>query len=524
MRLYQGRHTRGMSNDAFPLQRKLAELRDASFDVLIIGGGIYGAWAALDAARRGLRTALIDAEDWASGTSSASSKLIHGGLRYLENFEFGLVRHALTERRVLARLAPHVVRPVNFILPVWRGARVGTTRLRAGLMLYDTLAWGRQPVQRHKRYNRERLLHRYPFLAEPGLRGGFRYGDCQEDDARLTMLVVAAAQAAGAVCANHVRADQLIERNGTVVGAELRDQLDGQCWALYARHTVATVGPWVQELVGETAPAVQFVKGTHLVVPGIPHCHAAFLLNAPQDGRVFFVIPFYNRTLVGTTEVSVARPADAQPSAEEIRYLLAAAHAWMPGLSWGESDVIQSFAGIRTLQAQDTNSLSSVTREFEIRHPRPGLTTPIGGKYTTARLDAAEIIDGVAHELGCSQASTTHVEPLPGAPTADNHLGEWIEDAQRQLMAAGLDEDAALQASLRHGTRVERLCARLQDDARLAQRIDAECPFALVEAATAIDEEMAMTPDDVLRRRLPLDLLGRDRQTMRDTIQPLFPR
>ncbi|MHA7834398.1 MAG: glycerol-3-phosphate dehydrogenase/oxidase [Algiphilus sp.] len=514
-----------MIDHAFPLRRRPESLRsDTPFDVLIIGGGIYGAWAALDAARRGLRTALIDAEDWASGTSSASSKLIHGGLRYLENFEFGLVRHALTERRVLARLAPHMVRPVNFVLPVWRGARVGMTRLRAGLVLYDTLAWGRQPVQRHKRYNRERLLHRYPFLAEPGLRGGFRYGDCQEDDARLTMLVVAAAQAAGAVCVNHVRAESLVEDNGTVVGAELKDQLDGQRWSLRARHTVATVGPWLKELAGEAAPDVQFVKGTHLVVPGIPQCHAAFLLNAPQDGRVFFVIPYYNRTLVGTTEVSVERPADAQPSEEEARYLLAAAHAWMPGLSWSESDVIQRFAGIRTLQAQDANSLSSVTREFEVRQPRPGLTTPIGGKYTTARLDAAEVIDSVAHTLGCKEASSTDHAALPGAPPADNLLGAWIEDAQGQLMAAGLDEESALQAALRHGTRFEGLCERLRDDFTLAQRIDNECPFALVEAAVAIDEEMAMTPDDVLRRRLPLDLVGRDRGAARAAINGLFPR
>jgi len=512
-----------MTNDAFPLRRDAAALRgDNAFDVLIIGGGIYGAWAALDAARRGLRTALVEAEDWASGTSSASSKLIHGGLRYLENFEFGLVRHALTERRVLARLAPHMVRPVNFVLPVWQGARVGMTRLRAGLMLYDTLAWGRQPVQRHKRYNRERLLHRYPFLAEPGLRGGFRYGDCQEDDARLTMLVVAAAQAAGAVCVNHVRAERLLYENGAVVGAALKDQLDDQQWELRARHTVATVGPWVKELTGDASPAVQFVKGTHLVVPGIPHCHAAFLLNAPQDGRVFFVIPYYNRTLVGTTEVSVERPADAQPTAEETRYLLAAAHAWMPGLSWGEADVIQRFAGIRTLQAQDANSLSSVTREFEVRQPKPGLTTPIGGKYTTARLDAAEVIDGVARALGNQEPSTTDAIPLPGAPASDNLLGEWIEDAQRQLMAAGLDEEAALQATLRHGTRFETLCERLRDAPHLAHRIDEECPFALVEAATAITHEMAMTADDVLRRRLPLDLVGRDRAAARASIEALF--
>ena len=513
-----------MESAAFPLRRDIPALQsDTEFDVLVIGGGIYGAWAAYDAASRGLRTALVEAEDWGAGTSSASSKLIHGGLRYLENFEFGLVRHALTERRVLARLAPHMVRPINFVLPVWRGARVGMGRLRAGLVLYDTLAWGRQPVQRHKRFNRDRLLHRYPFLAENGLRGGFRYGDCQEDDARLVALVVAAAQAAGAVCANHVRAESLRAHNGAVTGAALQDTRSGHRWQLRARHTVATVGPWVRDIAGDHAPPVQFVKGTHLVLPGIPDCHSAFLLNAPQDGRVFFVIPYYHRTLVGTTEVSVERPADAMPGDEECRYLLAAAHAWMPGLPWREEDIIQRFAGIRTLQAQDTGSLSRVTREFEIAHPQPGLTVPIGGKYTTARLDAGEVIDGVAATLGCRAPSRTDAQPLPGAPPSDERLGEWLDDAQQRLRAAGLDEGAALQAALRHGTRVDRLCELLGDDASLAARIDPESPFARVEAAVAVQDEMAVTAQDVLRRRLPLALLARDPEAAAANIASLLP-
>jgi glycerol-3-phosphate dehydrogenase len=514
-----------VSNPAFPLKRNLAGLQEKrGFDVLVVGGGIYGAWAAFDAASRGLRTALIDAEDWGAGTSSASSKLIHGGLRYLENFELGLVRHALTERRVLARLAPHMVRPINFVLPVWQGARVGMGRLRAGLLLYDTLAWGRQPVQRHKRYDRERLLRRYPFLAEAGLRGGFRYGDCQEDDARLVTLVVAAAQRAGAVCANHVHAEALLrDETGAVIGATLRETLGDARWDLAARHTVAAVGPWVRELVGTQSPAVQFVKGTHLVMPGIPDCHSAFLLNAPQDGRVFFVIPYYNRTLVGTTEVSVSAPAETLPSEEECRYLLAAAHAWMPGLPWREEDIIQRFAGIRTLAAQGAGSLSKVSREFEITRPAPGLTVPVGGKYTTARLDAAAIIDGVCGHLGLKAESRTAHTPLPGAPPADRPLGDWLEEAQRRLCALGLDAAAAVQAALRHGTRVDALSARLEADPGLAARIRPDCPFARVEAAVAVDDEMAVTADDVLRRRLPLDLLDGDREAARAAIADLLP-
>ena len=181
---------------AFPLLRNVDDLKHRRFDVLVIGGGIYGAWCAYDAALRGLSVALIEKNDWGSGTSQSSSKLIHGGLRYLEHFEFRLVSHALKERRVLSEIAPHLVRPLNFKLPVWKDARVGRLQLLAGLTLYDFLATGKQPVPRHKSFSREALLQEHPYLAAEGLRGGLRYGDCQEDDARMTMVVVAAAQAA----------------------------------------------------------------------------------------------------------------------------------------------------------------------------------------------------------------------------------------------------------------------------------------------------------------------------------------
>jgi glycerol-3-phosphate dehydrogenase len=506
--------------DAFPLRRDVAGLQRGEFDVLVVGGGIYGAWTAYDAARRGLKTALVDSVDWGAGTSAASSKLIHGGLRYLENFEFSLVRHALIERRVLSRLAPHLVRPINFVLPLWRGARVGPTQLSLGLTLYDWLSWGWQPVQRHKRYRAERLLARYPFLARDGLRTGFRYGDCQEDDARLVTIIVAAAQAAGAVCANHVHADALMQSEGKVIGAHLRDTESGAAFEVRARCTVGTVGPWIRELAGDATPAVKFVKGTHVVMPGIPDCHSAFLLTSPQDGRVFFVIPYYNRTLVGTTEVAVRRPADAQPSEQEIRYLLASAHAWMPGLNWSESDVIRAFAGIRTLQDQDAGTLSKVSREFEIRSPLPGLILPIGGKYTTARHDASRVVDRIASTLGLKQRCETALHPLPGAPTEE--FGLWLEDARMHLERAGLDTEAAAHAALRHGSRVPALCARLREDRRLAERIVPDCPFAMVEARIAIDDEMALTTDDILRRRLPIALLSTQVPTAIERVKALL--
>lgn len=480
--------------------RDPAALTRNRFDLLVIGGGIYGAWCAYDAAQRGLKVALVERGDWASGTSSASSKLIHGGLRYLEHFEFSLVSQALTERRVLARIAPHLVRPMNFVLPVWRGARVGSFRLSCGLMLYDLLAWRRQPVQRHKHYRKDRLLHRYPFLKTKGLKGGFRYGDCQEDDARVTLTVVRAAQQAGATVVNHCAALELTDS-----GAQFQDRLSGESLEITARHTVLTAGPWSHELLGETAPAMNRVKGSHLVLPEIPDCRSAFLLTAPQDGRVFFVIPWYGRTLVGTTEASIQDPDTAQVTNEETRYLLDAVAEWMPDLGWTEADVIGRFAGTRALQAQDKANLAAVTREFAILQPRRGVTLPIGGKFTTARRDAAEIIDRVARSLGVHKAGQTAKAPLPGAPSGD--FLSFLERTVSQLREAGADEAAAQQLALRHGEDCSILAGLMRAEPKLAQRIDPQLPFVFAEAVHAVRHEMAHTLEDVCRRRLPLDLL-----------------
>ena len=485
------------------MRREPQRLADGVFDLLVIGGGIYGAWCAADAAQRGLKVALIERGDWASGTSSASSKLIHGGLRYLEHFEFALVHHALTERRVLARIAPHLVRPMNFVLPVWREARVGSFKLSAGLTLYDLLAWRRQPVQRHKHFRRERLQQRYPFLKPEGLRGGFRYGDCQEDDARVTLNVVAAAQAAGAVTVNYCGATELSDD-----GALALDSRSGAEHRIRAQHTVLAAGPWSHELLGERAPKMSRVKGTHLILPAIPGCRSAFLLTAPQDGRVFFVIPWYGRTLLGTTESHVSDPDQVRPTEQEAEYLLAAVRAWMPELGWSRDQVIGSFAGTRTLQAQDKDNLSAVTREFEILQPRPRVTLPLGGKYTTARHDAERIVDGVCKALGHKARCRSDRAPLPSTPVG-NFL-DFLEPAAAQLQAAGLDPDSANHCALRYGNQYTQLVALLQENPAWARRIEPALPFCMAEAVHAVRSEMALTLDDVLRRRLPLNLLLKD--------------
>lgn len=503
----------------FPLLRNLAGL-DAEFDLLVIGGGIYGAWTAYDAALRGLKVALIEKNDWASGTSSASSKLIHGGLRYLEHYEFALVRHALRERKVLSKIAAHLVRPLDFILPVWKGPRASPLKLSAGLTLYDTLAFGSGPVKPHKHFRPKALLRQYPYVDPENLLGGFRYGDCQEDDARMTMTVVAAAQAAGAVCVNRVQAESLLRDAEGICGARVRDVEAQTSFDLRARCVVNSAGPWARSLLGPQAPKVKLIKGTHLLLPGIQGCTEAFLLTA-RDGRVFFVIPWYGKTIVGTTESTVDSPDGVQATDEETSYLIDGVRRGLPGLGWTESDVIARYAGVRTLQADDAASLSAVTREFEIAEPEPRLVLPIGGKYTTSRCDAVEIVDRVFQALGRKKRlSKTHERMLPGAPDTEG-FETWLARTVKKLTAAGLDGVAAHYAAHRHGTLSENLVKLIKADPTLARRVHPDAPFVRAEVKVAFRDEMALSADDALRRRMPLALLVPDLRTARKDAESL---
>ncbi len=503
---------------AFPLVRNLSALRNQRFDLLVIGGGIYGAWTAFDASLRGLSVALIEKKDWGSGTSSASSKLIHGGLRYLEHYDFALVRHALGERRVLSTIAPHMVRPLRFVVPVHRGARVGMLMMEAGLTLYDFLSGFNQPVARHQRFSANKLATRHPYLRRDDLKGGFSYGDCQEDDARMTLHVVAAAQSAGAVCANGVSALALEEgSDGRILRARVRDEERSEEFTIEAEGYVTTAGPWSQQLLGERAPKLKLIKGVHLVLPAIPGNEEAFLLTAPQDGRVFFVIPWYGRTLVGTTEAEILDPREAVVKPEEQRYLLEAVNALLPGLRWTDEDVIASFAGARTLQAEETASLSAVTREFELLAPRPNLLLPIGGKYTTARSDSVDIVDRAMNMLDRTVVeSATNRHALPGTPTVQ--FDAWYADACARLKAQDIDDEAAHWLALRHGTGIERIIEIVREEPESARRLHSQAPFLVAEAMLAVSDEMARSVDDVLRRRMPMRLLVGADQLARENV------
>ncbi len=486
------------------MQRNFADLRDRQVDVLVIGGGIYGAWTAYSAVLKGWKVALVEQGDWASGTSSASSKLIHGGLRYLEHFEFSLVRHALEERRTLARIAPHLVDPVTFTVPIYEGDRVGRAKMKAGLTLYDQLAGGNQPTPGHAGYSATELLKKLPYLKEKGLKGGFTYGDCQEDDARVTLEAVRAAHASGATVCNYAEAQPIIER-GRVVGATVTDQLNGETTTIHARLSVIACGPWSMTLLGGRGPKAKLIKGVHLMLPPLPEPRSAFLLTARSDGRVFFVIPWYDQTIVGTTESEYKGDPELAPILEsEVDYLLSETNRALPGLGWTRESVRGAWVGVRTLMEEEAGSLSAVSREFSVHCPMPGALVPMGGKFTTARRDAEDILDAAKRQLGGAPSPKATDRPLSRTPEMD--FSQWMQQTTKRGRDLGLGERNAYWVAKRYGRDAAKVLKLIEQRPELAQSLG-DLPFCRAEALYSAQDEMVIQLKDLVRRRIPLMLM-----------------
>jgi glycerol-3-phosphate dehydrogenase len=493
------------------MKRDFSQLGGGPFDLLVVGGGVYGAWTAYDAALRGLRVALIEKDDWAGATSSASSKMIHGGLRYLEHGQLGLVRKTLIERRRLARLAPHRVRPLRLLLPAYRGDRVGRTRMRIGLWFYDRLAGRGQPVPPHRTLGPDELLELVD-VESGGLLGGFAFGDCRMDDARFVLEVVDGAYRSGATAVNRAMARELLVEDGRVVGAGVEDRESGMTLEVRAMTTVCCAGPWTSGLSASagSAPVVatRLTKGVHLVLPGLAS-DDALVINSNDDARIVFLIPWYGRTLLGTTDTDHAGdPGDARVEAADVAYLLERVNRTLRKPRWTEADVIASFAGLRTLPVTSDSHPSNVTREWRLAEPMDGLLVPVGGKYTSARADAAAIVDRVLIRAGWPvRASPTEDRPFPWCPAEP--FDAWAVDQVSEAVSLGLDPVTAHTCTLRHGTRVARILELVRDNPDLARRIVPDAPFCRAEIVHAAREEMARSLDDVLRRRIPLILLSR---------------
>jgi glycerol-3-phosphate dehydrogenase len=492
------------------MKRDVAALAEGAFDLLILGGGITGAGVALDATLRGLRVALIDKGDFASGTSSISSKLVHGGLRYLEHGDFRLVYEALHERARLLRNAPHLVWPLRFVLPFYEGDRVPPWKWRLGLTLYDVLA-GAGNLSRSRPLSRGRMLHELAGLRPDGLVGGAQYFDAQMDDARLCVEVVGTAAVHGARVANYVEAVAFDIAGGQIQGVTAHDNVSGNDLVIRARQVLNATGPWgdhVRKLAGEGgAPLLRPTKGVHLVCPG-RNLPAALLLLHPADGRVFFVIPWMGKTLLGTTDTEAPEPPDELGvTADDERYLLEGYNRhFRPALL--SADVLGRFVGVRPLLAESA-APSARSREFHVTAGPTGLLTVAGGKYTTFRHMAEVITDKVCARLNIRRRCRTRDFPLAGTPVEP--WPEFVAAAVRRLGATrGLSGSAALHLVGRYGRLADDVSAYVARDAALAAPVVAGEPDLLAEFAYQRDHEMAQRPADFLLRRTRLGLFRPD--------------
>ncbi|GJL74972.1 glycerol-3-phosphate dehydrogenase/oxidase [Nitrosomonas sp.] len=495
------------------MKRNPVPLYNQTFDLLVCGGGVYGAWTAYDAALRGLKVALIDQGDWGSATSSASSKLIHGGLRYLEQFEFKLVRKTLSEREMLMRVAPHRVWPLRFGVPVYTHSRVGLLRMKLGLMLYDFLAAGQQAVMRHRFFNRLHFSERFPWLNNQSLKGGFTYADAQTDDARLVLELVNGAMDTGAVCVNYCRLTSLRENESRAAGANIHDLLTNSEHEIHARQIVYTAGHWMAA-DSHSKDDCLLTRGIHLIMPGMRQ-NEALLLTAQSDGRVFFVIPWYGLTLLGTTDTPYQGPPD-QVNVEktEVAYLLNAVNAYLQ-TPWTERDIIGSFAGVRVLKQdrQDTSTAapSSVSRDWVLKTASNGVHYSIGGKLTSARQDAARIVDQVCAELDIQTPCATQGRVFPWTPQLAQEMeykfSDWSEATQTQAVQSGVDPESARWLMHRHGSKAVDILHSIKQQPALAHRIIPAAPFIDADLMHCADEEMVVHLDDLLRRRIPLLIL-----------------
>lgn len=502
--------TRGATPASAWRDDAFAALGVTAFDLLVIGGGITGCGIARDATLRGLRVALCERHDFASGTSSRSSRLIHGGVRYLEHGHLHLVFESSRERRRLLRIAPHLVRPLPFTWPVYEGARVAQWKLLTGLTLYDALALFRN-VGNHRRLTRGAVLEREPALRGEGLLGGARYWDAATDDSRLTLANALAATRDGATVLNHAAVVAFVMQGGRATGAVVRDALTGREVTVEARRIVSAAGPWTDAVQAMEAahdrPAVLGSVGVHIAVPRhrVGNREAVTLV-APEDGRVFFVLPAGDHAIIGTTEAPARRgPDEVRATREDVRYLLQSCNAFFPNALLQDHDVVAAWAGVRPLAATLAEGDSgSASREHTIAERASGVITVTGGKLTTYRAMAEEVVDRVVLGSEARDGRPFRETLLPG--------GNIVSLAEVEREAAGAIGDDAVAARLArgYGSAWREVWALTREEPSLRERIEPSLPYSFAEARHAFERELACTLGDVLIRRMHLAFETRD--------------
>lgn len=499
---------------AFSIQTRannLKRLQTEVFDLVIVGGGICGVGAARDAASRGMKVALVEAQDFAAGTSSRSSKLIHGGIRYLENFEFGLVFEALSERRHLFSIAPHLVHPLRFMLPVYDDSRVGMFKLGLGMWAYDALSLFEAP-ELHERYSKSETLDHMSILDPSGLVGSYVYSDAYMDDDRLVIETLRSAVQQGAVAANYLRATSAHFTNGKVDSIVVKDVLSNQDITLRGRHFMSTVGPWTDlvasDLLKEWQPIMRPSKGVHLTFnrSRLPLKDAVVMVSNDQK-RIIFAIPRHEMVIVGTTDTDFkGDPKNVHTTREDVDYLLRVTNEYFPGANLQEVDIIASYSGVRPLVDDGSETESKTSREHLIFNDPRNITFVTGGKYTTYRLIAEQAVEAaietyaIEDRVKFRNTSNRTLEPL-------NEMAS-IEAIKRARLDANIwaqdfkvDVDTVNFLVERHGLEAYDILDRYSFKATDRWQF---------EAYHAIYETMCFKLVDFYLRRVPLFLAHED--------------
>lgn len=488
----------------------IEKMTEKELDLLIIGGGITGVGTALDAATRGMNVGLIEMQDFAAGTSSRSTKLIHGGLRYLKQFEIKLVAEVGTERAVVYENAPHVTTPLRMMLPFYKGGTFNSLTTSIGLSVYDRLA-GVKKAERRTMMRAKEAITKEPILAEEGLRGAGMYVEYRTDDARLTIEVAKTAAEKGALLTNYVKAESFVYDDKKVVGVVAKDLVTGEGMTIRAKKIVNATGPWVDTLReqdrSKEGKTIHLTKGVHLVLSKerLPLNQALYFDTPFKDGRMMFAIPRGEKVYVGTTDTNYQGDmSEPGVTKEDVTYIIDAANGLFPGYNLSEADVESSWSGLRPLIHEEGKDPSDISRKDEIFHSKSGLMTIAGGKLTGYRKMADSIVTTVAKELEADGGQVygpckTKQLVLSGGDVGGSDQLDFFNaahvEAGKQL---GLDEKTATALVERYGSNVPQVFAFLEDD----QAEQFGLPKAVwASLRYAMAYEMALTPVDFLLRR-----------------------
>lgn len=497
----------------FSFQKRLmniTKMQSQTYDLVIVGGGITGAGVARDAASRGMKVALVEERDFSEGTSSRSSKLIHGGIRYLENLEFGLVFEALSERGHLFEMAPHLVHPLRFMLPVYKSSRVGMFKLGLGMWLYDALSLFQAP-QMHECLSKTETLERMPFLDDSELKGSYEYSDAYMDDDRLVIETLRSADLMGAHCVNYVSADSAdYNDQGKIIALNCTDKNNNKEFKIKGRHFVSSVGPWTdlfaESIFDSWKPIMRPSKGIHLTFSKQRFPLEQAVVMA-EGNRIVFGIPRHEMVIVGTTDTDYKdRPENVVSTQSDVDYILKVANEYFPKAELKQSDIIASYAGVRPLVDDGSDSESKTSREHSIFSDPRGITFVTGGKYTTYRHMAEQTVNQALSELPIELSMqwprTQTYEALNPKITEESFRWSQIK-VEEWSEFYGLPTQQVKKLVGRHGPEA---CEILEFVKKHQHISDPELKLWMIEAEHAINYGMCMSLKDFYLRRSPLFL------------------